>query len=220
MSDYIPRADDAFRTFAEVFAANISSWPSSYMLAAAEAASIQKAVDSFVAKLAVAQNKLTRTRGTIADKDDARSIAEHLIRCYALLIKHNHGISDGDKLAIGVRPIRPSRQRRGPPGSTPLLSVLGCTPGVQSLRFSDANTPDSRAKPYGVTELQLFRGVHDDERLPVTECQFYRKITRNPVQVPFTQADDGKLATYYARWATKTGQTGPWSNPVSFRIAA
>jgi hypothetical protein len=91
---------------------------------------------------------------------------------------------------------------------------------VQSLRFSDDNTPDSRAKPYGVTELQLFRGVADDERLPIAECQFYRKITRNPVEVMFTQEDDGKLATYYARWATKTGETGPWSNPVSFRIAA
>lgn len=220
MSDYIPRADDAFRTFAENFAANISAFPAAYMLTSSQAASIQGVVDVFVAKLALAQNELMRTRTTIADKDDARSIAETLIRQYAIGIKHNAGIPDGDKLAIGVRPLNPGRRRRGEPGSQPLLSVLGCVPGVQTLRFSDSSTPDSRAKPVGVTELQLFRGVGETRALPVAECHFYRKITRNPVQVPFTQDDDGKLATYYARWATKTGDVGPWSNPVSFRIAA
>jgi hypothetical protein len=30
----------------------------------------------------------------------------------------------------------------------------------------------------------------------------------------------GKVATYYARWASQRGETGPWSVPVSFRFAA
>jgi hypothetical protein len=220
MSDYIPAPDDAFRTFAENFAANITANPGAYMLTPGQAASIQGVVDTFVAKLAIATNELTRTKTTIAAKDDARSIAEHMIRQYAIDIKFNEGIPDGDKMAIGVRPINPSREPIAAPTSQPLISVLGNLPGVQSLRYADSNTPESRSKPFGVTELQLFRGIGDTESLPLTECQFYAKITRNPVEVEFDEADDGKIATYYARWATAKGEVGPWSVPISFRIAA
>jgi uncharacterized small protein (DUF1192 family) len=220
MSDYIPSPDDAFRTFAENFAANITAAPGAYMLTAAQAASIQGVVDVFVAKLAIAGNELTRTKATVADKDDARSVAETMIRQYAIDIKNNEGIPDGEKLAIGVRPINPNREPIAAPTSQPLLNVLGNLPGVQSLRFADSNTPDSRAKPFGATELQLYVGIGETEALPLADCQFYGKITRNPVEVAFTEADDGKIATYYARWATAKGEVGPWSVPVSFRIAA
>ena len=219
-TDYIPRNDDAFRTYAENFASNISASPANYMLTPAQAASIQGVVDDFVAKLAIAQNELTRTKQTIADKDDARSVAETMIRQYAIDIKNNEGIPDGEKLAIGVRPINPDREPIDPPTTQPLINVLGNTPGMQSLRYADSDTPDSRAKPFGCSELQLFRGVGTEENMPLAQCQFYGKFTRNPIDVTFDEADDGKIATYYARWATQRGGVGPWSVPVSFRIAA
>ena len=48
----------------------------------------------------------------------------------------------------------------------------------------------------------------------------FAKFTRNPIVVPFAEADDGKIATYYGRWASVRGEVGPWSLPVSMRIAA
>jgi hypothetical protein len=219
-TDYIPRNDEAFRTYAENFASTISASPSLYMLTSAQAASIQGVVDDFVAKLAISSHANTRTKNTIADKDDARSVAETMIRQYAIDIKNNEGITDGDKLAIGVRPINPDREPIDPPTTQPLVNVLGNLPGVQTLRYVDANTPTSPSKPFGVTELQLFRGVGTEENMPLSQCQFLGKFTRNPIDVSFDEADDGKIATYYARWATAKGETGPWSVPVSFRIAA
>ena len=118
-TDYIPRNDDAFRTYAENFAGIISANPALYMLTAAQAASIQGVVDTFVAKLAISSNENTRTKNTIADKDDARSVAETMIRQYAVDIKNNEGITDGDKLAIGVRPINPDREPIEPPTTQP-----------------------------------------------------------------------------------------------------
>ena len=219
-TDYIPRNDDAFRTYAENFADIISANPALYMLTAAQAASIQGVVDIFVAKLAISSNENTRNKNTIADKDDARSVAETMIRQYAMDIKTNDGVTDGDKLAIGVRPINPDREPIDPPTTQPLLNVLGNLPGVQNLRYADSNTPDSRSKPFGVSELQLFWGVGTEDALPLAQCQFYGKFTRNPIDVMFDEGDDGKVATYYARWATQRGDVGPWSVPVSFRIAA
>ena len=219
-TDYIPRNDDAFRTWAETFSTNISLNPAVFMLTPAQAASIAATVTDFVNKLAIASNDATRTRQTIADKDDARSVCENMCRQYAIDIKNNEGITDGDKLSIGVRPINPDREPIDPPTSQPLINVLGNLPGVQTLVFADSNTPDSKAKPFGVTDLQLFRGIGETPEMPLAQCQFYGKITRNPIDVMFDETDDGKIATYYARWATQRGETGPWSVPVSFRIAA
>lgn len=89
MSDYIPQTDEGFRTYAENFAQNISLDPAKFMLTSAQAASIQAVVDEFVAKLAIAENEATRTKQTIADKNDARGIAKNLIRQYAIDIKFN-----------------------------------------------------------------------------------------------------------------------------------
>lgn len=219
-TDYVPREDDAFRTWAENFATNISANPATYMLTAAQAASIQGVVDDFVAKLAIASNEATRTKTTVADKDDARSIAENMCRQYAIDIKNNEGITDGDKLAIGVRPINPDREPIDPPTTQPLLNVLGNLPGIQTLRYSDSNTPDSSAKPFGVTELQLFLGITDNGEATLEQSEFFGKFTRNPIDVPFDETLDGKMATYRGRWATAKGETGPFSVPVSFRIAA
>jgi hypothetical protein len=219
-TDYIPAEDSLFRTFAENFAAGITANPALYLLTSANAASIQAVVDDFVAALTVSSNEATRTKATIIAKDDARSVAEALIRQYAMLIKDNAGITDADKVNIGVRPINPNREPIECPQTSPLISILGNTPGTQTLRYADSTTPDSRAKPFGASELQLFRAIGTEEPAPLASAQFYGKFTRNPIAVQFAETDDGKIATYYARWASVRGEVGPWSLPASMRIAA
>lgn len=219
-NDYMPAEDAEFSLWAQAFANGISANYAAYMLTAAQAASIQGVVDDFVAALLVASTESTRTKPNIIIKDDAREIAETLCRQYAILIKDNAGIADADKVAIGVRPVNPNRQPVECPQTAPLLSVLGNTPGQQQLRYADSATPDSKAKPFGASELQLFRAIGTAENAPLADAKFYAKVTRNPVVVAFDEADDGKVATYYARWASVRGEVGPWSLPVSMRIAA
>ena len=177
-------------------------------------------MDEFVAALLVATTETTRTKPNIIAKDDAREIAETLIRQYAGLIKDNSGISDEDKVAIGVRPINPNREQIDCPQTQPLMNIISSTQGLQELRYADSTTPDSRAKPFGASELQLFRAISTTENAPLADAKFYAKFTKNPVVVTFDEADDGKVATYYARWAGPRGDVGPWSVPVSMRIAA
>jgi hypothetical protein len=220
MPDYIPSNEDGFQTWGLNFANTISGNPPQWMLTAAQALSIQNAVDDFVAKKIIANTELTRNKQTIADKDDARSIAETMCRQYAMMIKDNIGITDGDKLLVGVRPINPDRENIDPPSTQPLLNILGNTPGIQTVVYADTTTPDSKAKAPGATSLQLFRGIGTEENLPVSQCQFYGAMTRNPIDVEFDEDDDGKISTFYARWANAKGEVGPFSLPISMRIAA
>ncbi len=219
-SDYIPAEDAQFSLWAQAFGNGISANPSLFMLTSAQAASIQTVVGNYVAALLVANTEATRTKPTIIQKDDARSICESLCRQYAILIKDNTGISDDDKVAIGVRPINPNREPVDCPQTQPLLNVLGTTPGAQTLRYVDSSTPDSKAKPFGASELQLFMAVADEENAPLSDAKFIGKFTRNPIAIEFGESDNGKFATYYGRWASMRGDTGPFSLPVSMVIAA
>ena len=45
-------------------------------------------------------------------------------------------------------------------------------------------------------------------------------FTRSQMTVNFTLADGGKCATYFGRWVSRKGDTGPWSSPVSMSVAA
>jgi hypothetical protein len=219
-TSYIPAKDADFRNWATVFASSLSANPALFMMTPAEAAGVQDAVDNFVAAYQIAITPETRTKQTIIDKDDARSICESLCRQYAILIKENAGITDGDKVNAGVRPVNPDREPIFCPTTPPLLNILGNLPGTQTLRFSDSTTPDSKAKPFGASELQLFLAIGTEEPAPISSAQFYGKFTRNPIEVDFTEADDKKTATYYARWASQRGEVGPWSLPVTMTIAA
>lgn len=220
MPDFIPSQDPQALLWMQTFAAGINANSALYQLTAPDALAINAAVAGFDTALAIANAPATRTHVTVAIKDDARVSAAQLCRQFAALIRVNAGISDPDKIAIGVRPVNPNRDPIECPQTSPLLNVIAATPGVQTLRYADSLTPDSPAKPFGATELQLFLAVAAAAASSPDAARFYGKFTRNPLAVNFNPADNGKQATYFARWASRRGQVGPWSGPVTMAIAA
>lgn len=194
--------------------------PSTYQLSSSDASAIALAVQEFADARAIAINPATRTAGSVLTKDQKRVSAEQICRQYAILIKYNAGISDAAKVDIGIAPPNPVRNPVTAPGTNPLLNVIAATPGTHTVRYADSMTPASKSKPIGVMQLQLFVHVADEPTLNADEALLHGCYTRNPVAVGFSQDDDGKLATYFARWITRKGEIGPWSLPVTMRIAA
>ena len=88
------------------------------------------------------------------------------------------------------------------------------------MRFADSNTPTRRSKPLGAIGLQLFVAVAAGSVNDPAVAPFRAFVTRQPYAVGFEPADNGKIATYFARWQNGKGETGPWSNPISFTIVA
>jgi hypothetical protein len=219
-NDYLPRANAGALAWMNAFSAGLSADPGAYHLLPADAASVAAAVAALAAAQSAAENPATRTRVTVNERDAARTAAERLCRRYAAAIKADVAVPDADKIAIGVRPINPARVRVRPPATSPLLNLDAATPGVQRHRFADAATPDRARKPAGAIHLQLFVATGDTAATDPHSAPFHAAVTRNPVEVSFASADDGKVATYFARWATRTGAVGPWSLPVSMRVAA
>lgn len=104
------------------------------------------------------------------------------------------------------------------PQTMPYLHVSGIVRGTVSVQFTDGRA--NRAKPHGASELQLFVAVTDEHDAPLSAARFYRKFTKFLMNVEFEEHHDGKVATFYGRWASPRGETGPWSMPVSVRIVA
>ena len=217
---FIPAQDGLALTFMEDFAQGITNDPGLYQCTAADALAISAAVSAYGVAYQTATNPATRTPLAITAKDQNRASAEQIVRQFANIIRANAGISDEAKQAIGVRPINNSRNPINVPASSPMLGVVGATPGSHTLRYADSTAPDRMAKPFGAAAIQIFRAIGTAPTTLESEAEFYGVFTKNPIGVAFPEGDDGKVATYFARWQSRRGDVGPWSLPISMRIAA
>lgn len=220
MTPYIPPRDGDLMLWADNFRDLIVAAPATYGLAAPDGVVIAGVVDDFDAALTLATSDATKTKSTVAAKNGAKAAMLTIIRPYAQQIRNNLGVSTENKTALGLTIVDTSRTPIPTPSSSPLLSVIGATQGVHTLRFADANTPDKRSKPFGALGLQVFVAVGANPEDDVNAASFKTFITRQPAGIEYEHADNGKIATYFARWQTNTGKVGPWSNPVSFTIAS
>jgi len=219
-SPYIPAEDGAALAWMAAFSGGISANPALYMLQNSDATTIANAVALYEEAWFAANDPETRTKAQTNIKNQARNAAESICRQYAIGIKGNAAISDADKINIGVRPTNNSREPIFCPQTSPLVNIIGQTPGTQTLRYADSNTPDSPAKPFGAAQLQIFVAIADAPTANADDAQYYGAFTKNPVAVAYSEDDDGKVATIFGRWVGRRGDTGPWSSPVSMRIAA
>ena len=216
----IPAPDGLALTWMKHFCGGIVADPARYFCSQPDCQNLLDVVNGYDRAYMLATAKPTRTSVTIDEKDVARAVAERTCRQYAGLIRSNSGITDSDKIAIGVRPVNPDRTPIYAPETSPLLNVVGATPGSQTLRYADSTTPETGKKPFGAVQIQIFVSI-DGAVVPDPEAaRFVGAFTRNPVGVAFEHADDGKVATYFARWGGRRGDVGPWSLPASMRIAA
>ena len=225
---YIPRADAAFYAWAGQFCRGIASDPARFMLTPATGEHLMQQFNEFETAFLIAVNQKTRTRGTICDKDDKRSILKSSCRAEAAFIRVNKGITDGDKLGIGVPPENVARHKRRCPSTPPLLQYIGSLPGLNELRYHSSDTPGSKSKPYGAERLELWRaysihGGPNAEPLPTIKdaelVNSYKK-SKMLIETDLEQEARGARPTYWGRWVGFHGDVGPWSLALNTTIAA
>jgi hypothetical protein len=218
--DYIPAREEQMRAWGVNFDTLLTANPALYGLQAGDAATVHAYVAAFTVALDAAVNPGTRTIATVAAKDGAKAAMLDILRGYAQQVRNNQGVSNANKAALGLTLVDPTPTPVPAPVTAPLLALVAATPGVQTLRFADASTPDKRAKPAGTIGMQLFVAIA--ATMPAggpDAARFKAFVTRQPFGVTFDPADKGLTAYYYARWQTRTGLVGPWSAVGAMVIA-
>lgn len=180
-----------------------------------EAEAIANEVDAFVEALRLATDPVTRTAPLIARKNAARLRAEQIIRPVYGRIRLDRTLPIEDKVDIGVR-LTAHRSRITTPHSAPRLSVVGAPWEFHKLRASElGETGNPHSKPRGAAQWQLFRGIADG---PTDQLEYFISSSRKTLTIRLNPNQNGKVATYRARWVTARGLTGPWGPAISVPI--
>ncbi|CAN5547911.1 hypothetical protein BH10PLA1_BH10PLA1_15050 [soil metagenome] len=215
---YIPRADGALRDWMNNFTAVVAIDPAAAGLSSAAAHRLSELARRY--ETAYLRSRLLRTRGpaSVADKNAVRREVWAVVRPIAMAIKHDPGIDDLLRAELGVYSPNPEPVRIGRPRSRPNLQVTELSPGLHRLRYDDPKFPSRTAKPPGVTHLQLAIAVGKNPPRNARSIRRLEVVTRHVFDVKFATADRGKTATYFGRWVTRRGLTGPWSGRVTMTV--
>lgn len=220
---YIPARDadfnDWFQNFEDLLAAN----PTNYGLVVGDATVVSGQWAIWNPAYLTAINPTTRTSATVASKDGARVTAVATIRPYAQSISRNMGVSDELKIGIGVNLPNNVPVPIPPVTTAPALLLQSAAPLQHILQYRDSTTPTSKAKPFGAVGLEVWRNVGVTAVTNPTQCQLYGTWTKTPNISSFVHGDEGKIATYFSRWITRSGaggqaQPGPWSVALTIAV--
>jgi hypothetical protein len=223
---YIPNADADFDNWFDNFATLITASPTTYGLMTADATNIQNSFDLWSLAYAAAINPSTRTPVTVATKDNQKTASLTIVRPYAQNIRNNAGVSDGDKLALGLTV--PSLTPTPIPGVIipPTISFLSAGILTHTLTYGSLVTPRAKAKPFGSIHMQLQLQYVTSPDSPVeANYRDYGAATKTPFIVNLDNTQVGNTAYYRGRWVNRgTGPgrqfalTSDWSSAISATV--
>lgn len=215
---YIPSRDPAFNNWAQNFSTQIANSPATFGLAVPDAVAITAAFASWNLAYLKAVTPATRTKANVAEKDAQRAASTVTFRLYAQQIRANPGVTNENKSLLLINLPEADRTDIPAPSTSPLLAIVGATPFTHTIRFSDSNTPDTRGKPFGALQLELWRTIGIAPATDPATASYYGAATKQPFPSEFAPADVTKWCTYWGRWVTRRGLVGPWSLPVSMVV--
>ncbi len=107
-----------------------------------------------------------------------------------------------------------------PPTTFPALILQSQTPRQAVVRYRDsAASPSVKAKPFGVTQCQVFGMASDTPVTDQDDLPMIATPTKSPFVLNLNPADTGKQFYAAARWAIRSGEFGPWSPIIQFTVA-
>lgn len=220
---YIPSRDADFANWLANFDTKLTAAPATYGLVAGDATVVAAVAATFATAYTAAINPATRTSATIAAKDAARASAEATVRPYAVRISVNLGVTDANKLSIGVNLPNSARTPVPPPTTAPVLALVSAIIGQHTLGYADTTTPASKAKPFGAVGMQVYRTIAPAAAADPSAAELLTVVTKSPSVIATDSADRGKVATYFGRWVTRSGpggaaQVGPFSGPLAVTV--
>jgi len=210
-ASYIPPTDAGFVDWITNFSDLITLAPATYGLDATAALAIQGEADAFNAAYTLAVNPGTRTPVTVAAKDSARVSANGVVRTYAAQIRINPGVTNEDKIDLGLNLPNNAGSPIPAPTTFPMLTFLSGAPLTHQWSYKDSGTPTVKAKAAGAVQMILYASASATPIVDPLLLTWKQVVTKSPFLVEWDSADVGKMAYYAARWVTRRGLLSPWS---------
>jgi hypothetical protein len=143
------------------------------------------------------------------------------LRGWRFPLSPSEGERDGERGPWGPGVQGPKKgSGRSLPTTKPVLLVDTSERLQHKITFRDEATPKSRAKPAGVSDIEIWCKIGAPAPADFNDCALVATSPKNGVVVTCKGADAGKPAHYMARWKSTRGEFGPWSETVVASIGA
>ena len=215
---YIPRREVDLTYWLRSFSAQISANYGAYGLMPSEAADIARLAAQWSAAYTPVTSNASKTPAAVAAKNIARVTVLAQIRTYAQRIANCPGVSAGAKIGLKLNPRTSAPGPITAPNSFPALLFQQATPLAAVLRYRDSIEVSGKAKPYGVMQCQVFGAASDTPVSDQDALALVATPTKSPFVLNFKGDQAGQQFYAAARWATRTGLVGPWSQIISFTV--
>ena len=217
-ADYLPRADPTFDAWQANFVSVVSGNLAGHGLVAGDLTPVTAAQTAWNTSFPAQQTALAAAQAATQTKDANRVTFDAAVRAVVRKIQATPAVTATAKAAAGITVPDTTPTPSGPPTTAPVGQVDTSQRLQHTVHFSDSATPTSKAKPAGVRGCEIWMKVGPPPPASASDLAFVTLDTRTPHAIPFDGADANKTVTYWLRWVSTRGETGPWSAAVSATV--
>ena len=217
--DFLPTKDAELLAWSSNFSSLISSGAAGYGLLPAQATAYAALHSAFASALETATEPSTRTRGTVAAKDAARTPLKAEARELARIVNAFPSITNTQRINLGLNPRTGQVSPINPPTEAPVLEVVSANGRTLKVRLH-AQGSDRRGKPANVAGATLFSYVGSAPPADVSAWKFEGSTSRTIFDVEFPPTvPAGAQVWLCCFWYSPRAQSGPACMPVCAYIA-
>lgn len=199
------------------FAALIATGYASYGLTTAQATAFGTLNTALQTAYSAAIEPTTRTRVTIATKNQAIRNMRASAILLSKIIYATSTVTDAQLLGLGLLP-RATRTPIGPPTTAPIVEVGIVSGRLVNIRLHSSDS-ERRGMEAGARGANIYSFVGPAAPTDPRDYHFEGMSTRTIAQILFpNDVASGATVWLSANWVSARGATGPASTPVSFTL--
>ena len=163
-------------------------------------------------------NKDTKTKTVIDDKDDLRDEIEPLVREIQNKAEVSDNITNQARVILRVPKRDDIRTRIEAPTVAPDMTIEKREFLKAVIRFHNPDDPDTKAKPNGVEGVEVFQYIGDNPPA-FDEWTFIGSTGRFLFPITYMAEEAKMTAHIVSRYRNPRGEVGPWSDPIVVDIS-
>jgi hypothetical protein len=217
-ADTFPGPDAALLLYAQNASNVLTASATTYGCTAPQAVTLAGLVSTYQTSLSTATDPLTRTTATVADKRTARAALTANLRLLFRIVRGVSTLSDGQLIAIGLKP-RATPSPIDAPAEPPVLEAVSVIGRTVRVKLHGVGT-DRRGKPPGCSSAAIYTFVGTTPPASYSEWTHQGNTTRTVFDVVFPPSTPaGSQVFMVALWANPREMFGPPCMPVAVYLA-